>query len=195
MAQRIPEVVECHRITGEDCFILKVFIPAMEQLDRSSTIFALRNDDDLDYPVFSGAAAPASAARLVAFWAWSRWTLDFQGNHLVHPGRNISGVPRQPEGAGQQRGCSRSMRASESMCRMVPASHAQRGDPPWPLDAPPGGRHAGPPLRNALHERYARGRPQGATLQRLAGTSRDGAYLSRERPAYDSLRNSENNSR
>lgn len=34
LAQEIPEVVECHRITGEDCFILKVYIPAMEQLDR-----------------------------------------------------------------------------------------------------------------------------------------------------------------
>jgi Lrp/AsnC family leucine-responsive transcriptional regulator len=34
LARQIPEVVECHRITGEDCFILKVHIPAMDQLDR-----------------------------------------------------------------------------------------------------------------------------------------------------------------
>jgi Lrp/AsnC family leucine-responsive transcriptional regulator len=34
LAQRIPEVVECHRVTGEDCFILKALIPAMDQLDR-----------------------------------------------------------------------------------------------------------------------------------------------------------------
>jgi Lrp/AsnC family leucine-responsive transcriptional regulator len=34
LARRVPEVVECHRITGEDCFILKVHIPAMDQLDR-----------------------------------------------------------------------------------------------------------------------------------------------------------------
>jgi Lrp/AsnC family transcriptional regulator, leucine-responsive regulatory protein len=34
LAQQIPEVVECHRITGEDCFILKVYIPAIDQLDR-----------------------------------------------------------------------------------------------------------------------------------------------------------------
>lgn len=34
LAQQIPEVVECHRITGEDCFILKVHFPAMDQLDR-----------------------------------------------------------------------------------------------------------------------------------------------------------------
>jgi Lrp/AsnC family leucine-responsive transcriptional regulator len=34
LADRIPEVVECHRVTGEDCFILKAHIPAMDQLDR-----------------------------------------------------------------------------------------------------------------------------------------------------------------
>jgi Lrp/AsnC family leucine-responsive transcriptional regulator len=34
LARQIPEVVECHRITGEDCFIVKVYIPAMDQLDR-----------------------------------------------------------------------------------------------------------------------------------------------------------------
>jgi Lrp/AsnC family leucine-responsive transcriptional regulator len=34
LARSIPEVVECHRITGEDCFIMRVFLPAMDQLDR-----------------------------------------------------------------------------------------------------------------------------------------------------------------
>lgn len=34
LARRTPEVVECHRITGEDCFILKAHIPAMDQLDQ-----------------------------------------------------------------------------------------------------------------------------------------------------------------
>ena len=34
VAEAIPEVAECHRITGEDCFILKVHLPAMDQLDR-----------------------------------------------------------------------------------------------------------------------------------------------------------------
>jgi Lrp/AsnC family transcriptional regulator, leucine-responsive regulatory protein len=34
LAQQIPEVVECHRITGEDCFIVKVYLPAIDQLDR-----------------------------------------------------------------------------------------------------------------------------------------------------------------
>src|SRR6266540_4146738 len=29
LVRAIPEVVECHRVTGDDCFILKVHIPAM----------------------------------------------------------------------------------------------------------------------------------------------------------------------
>jgi len=41
LAQQIPEVVECHRVTGEDCFILKVYIPAIDQLDRLLDRFLL----------------------------------------------------------------------------------------------------------------------------------------------------------
>jgi Lrp/AsnC family leucine-responsive transcriptional regulator len=28
----VPEVVECYRITGEDCFLIKVHIPSLDQL-------------------------------------------------------------------------------------------------------------------------------------------------------------------
>jgi len=41
LAQAIPEVAECHRITGEDCFIVKVHLPAMDQLDRILDRFLL----------------------------------------------------------------------------------------------------------------------------------------------------------
>ncbi len=41
LARQIPEVVECHRITGEDCFILKAYIPAMDQLDRILDAFLI----------------------------------------------------------------------------------------------------------------------------------------------------------
>jgi Lrp/AsnC family leucine-responsive transcriptional regulator len=41
LAEQIPEVIECHRVTGEDCFILKVLIPEMEQLDRLLDQFLL----------------------------------------------------------------------------------------------------------------------------------------------------------
>lgn len=34
LAQAIPEVTECHRVTGEDCFILKVFLKEVSSLDR-----------------------------------------------------------------------------------------------------------------------------------------------------------------
>lgn len=41
LAQKIPEVVECHRVTGEDCFVLKVYLPAIDQLDRLLDSFLL----------------------------------------------------------------------------------------------------------------------------------------------------------
>lgn len=41
LAQQIPEVVECYRVTGEDCFVLKVHIPAIDQLDRLLDAFLL----------------------------------------------------------------------------------------------------------------------------------------------------------
>lgn len=41
LAQQIPEVVECHRVTGEDCFVLKVHLPAIDQLDRLLDAFLL----------------------------------------------------------------------------------------------------------------------------------------------------------
>jgi len=41
VARSIPEVVECHRVTGEDCFILKLLLPAMDQLDRVLDRFLL----------------------------------------------------------------------------------------------------------------------------------------------------------
>jgi Lrp/AsnC family leucine-responsive transcriptional regulator len=41
LARQIPEVVECHRVTGEDCFILKVHLPSIDQLDRLLDSFLL----------------------------------------------------------------------------------------------------------------------------------------------------------
>jgi Lrp/AsnC family leucine-responsive transcriptional regulator len=34
LAQKLPQVAECHRVTGEDCFIIKVHLDAIENLDR-----------------------------------------------------------------------------------------------------------------------------------------------------------------
>jgi Lrp/AsnC family leucine-responsive transcriptional regulator len=34
LAQAMPNVTECHRITGEDCFLLKLHLAAIDDLDR-----------------------------------------------------------------------------------------------------------------------------------------------------------------
>jgi Lrp/AsnC family transcriptional regulator, leucine-responsive regulatory protein len=34
LAQAMPEVTECHRVTGEDCFIMKVLLKEISTLDR-----------------------------------------------------------------------------------------------------------------------------------------------------------------
>jgi len=33
LARELPEVVECHRVTGEDCFVLKLHLRAMDDLE------------------------------------------------------------------------------------------------------------------------------------------------------------------
>jgi Lrp/AsnC family leucine-responsive transcriptional regulator len=33
LARQTPQVVECHRITGEDCFLMKVHVGAVEELE------------------------------------------------------------------------------------------------------------------------------------------------------------------
>ncbi len=33
LARALPEIVECHRITGEDCFLMKLHVPAVDQLE------------------------------------------------------------------------------------------------------------------------------------------------------------------
>lgn len=34
IAQRMPQVTECHRVTGEDCLIVKIHFESLENLDR-----------------------------------------------------------------------------------------------------------------------------------------------------------------
>jgi Lrp/AsnC family leucine-responsive transcriptional regulator len=33
LAERLPQIVECHRITGEDCFVMRVYLERLEDLD------------------------------------------------------------------------------------------------------------------------------------------------------------------
>ncbi len=41
IAQRTPEVVECHRITGEDCFLLRMHVAEVDQLEKVLDKFTL----------------------------------------------------------------------------------------------------------------------------------------------------------
>jgi Lrp/AsnC family leucine-responsive transcriptional regulator len=34
LARSLPQVVECHRVTGEDCFVLRVYLPSIDNLDQ-----------------------------------------------------------------------------------------------------------------------------------------------------------------
>ncbi len=34
LAERTPEISECHRISGDDCFLLKVHVPSIEALEQ-----------------------------------------------------------------------------------------------------------------------------------------------------------------
>jgi Lrp/AsnC family leucine-responsive transcriptional regulator len=34
LAKRMPEISECHRITGEDCFLVKVHAPTIDALEQ-----------------------------------------------------------------------------------------------------------------------------------------------------------------
>jgi Lrp/AsnC family leucine-responsive transcriptional regulator len=41
LAARTPQVSECHRISGDDCFLLKVHVAAIEELERVLDAFLL----------------------------------------------------------------------------------------------------------------------------------------------------------
>ena len=40
LAVSIPQVAECHRVTGEDCFIMKVHLDALESMDSIDRFLA-----------------------------------------------------------------------------------------------------------------------------------------------------------
>jgi Lrp/AsnC family leucine-responsive transcriptional regulator len=41
LAATIPEVTECHRITGEDCFIMRVYAPALDEFEAVLDMFLM----------------------------------------------------------------------------------------------------------------------------------------------------------
>jgi Lrp/AsnC family leucine-responsive transcriptional regulator len=67
LAQSLPQVVECHRITGEDCFIVKVHLDAIEHLDQVLDRFLAFGQTTTSIVQWSpvplrGAPLPAAAA-------------------------------------------------------------------------------------------------------------------------------------
>ena len=70
LAPRLPEVVECHRITGDDCFLIKAHVRDVLHLEAADRPAGdLRRDDDLDHPVLPrAAAARRQRARLASTW-------------------------------------------------------------------------------------------------------------------------------
>jgi Lrp/AsnC family leucine-responsive transcriptional regulator len=51
LADRLPEVSECHRISGEDCFLLKVHVPAIEDLEPVLDRFLLHGQTTSSFVV------------------------------------------------------------------------------------------------------------------------------------------------
>ena len=41
LAAQLPQVTECHRVTGEDCFIVKMHAPTVEQIETTLDRFLL----------------------------------------------------------------------------------------------------------------------------------------------------------
>jgi Lrp/AsnC family transcriptional regulator, leucine-responsive regulatory protein len=41
LAQRTPEVVECHRITGDDCYLMKAHVRDVEHMEEVIDVFAV----------------------------------------------------------------------------------------------------------------------------------------------------------
>lgn len=57
LARVIPEITECHRMTGEDCFILKMYLKAVATLDGPRSIPRARTNYNLYCPIFTGTLA------------------------------------------------------------------------------------------------------------------------------------------
>ena len=54
--QRTPQIVECHRVTGEDCFYMRLHVHSIEELEQLIDSFPrLRHHHDLDRAVLARA--------------------------------------------------------------------------------------------------------------------------------------------
>ena len=61
LAKRTPQVSECHRISGEDCFLIKVHVPAVDALEAVLDQFLLYGQTSSSF-VVSTPVPPRSPA-------------------------------------------------------------------------------------------------------------------------------------
>jgi Lrp/AsnC family transcriptional regulator, leucine-responsive regulatory protein len=65
LAARVPEVSECHRISGDDCFLVKVHVPSIESLEAVLDQFLLHGQTTSSFIVSTPVSprTPAAATR------------------------------------------------------------------------------------------------------------------------------------
>jgi Lrp/AsnC family leucine-responsive transcriptional regulator len=65
LAARVPEVSECHRISGDDCFLVKVHVPSIEALESVLDQFLLHGQTTSSFIVSTPVPprAPAASTR------------------------------------------------------------------------------------------------------------------------------------
>ena len=72
LAARMPQVVECYRITGEDCFLLKVYLETLDSLDQILDQFLAygqsTTSSDNRHPASPWPATARREARLRTGW-------------------------------------------------------------------------------------------------------------------------------
>jgi Lrp/AsnC family leucine-responsive transcriptional regulator len=62
IAREVPQVTECYRITGEDCYFMKVWLRSIDDLEPILDLFhPARPHHDLDRAFLAGSDAPATS--------------------------------------------------------------------------------------------------------------------------------------
>ena len=94
LAESTPEVVECERITGEDCFLLRLHVRAIERpRGRPRQLHAVRADDDVDRALLAGAAAVAAFGVAAPGPAVRGAKSIIEGNELGRGVRAVGALP------------------------------------------------------------------------------------------------------
>ena len=57
LAESVPEVSECHRISGEDCFLIKVHVPSIQALEAVLDRFLMHGQTTSSFIVSTPVAA------------------------------------------------------------------------------------------------------------------------------------------